>query len=388
MAASLSNVLASIPGYGAYLAKSQMNAAAPMQEVQQAGALVGLQQKMEEQRQAAGALERNEKLRAAIAALPPEQRTRENILPLMLEAGMLKEALPAMAQVESPKAQPIGSGGLRLPDGTIVPPVREPKAPTVRQRYDGETVIQEEMQPDGSFREIGRGPRFQKSVTGPEPRQKPPPGYRFTEGGDLEAIPGGPADLKVQGAFNADTSALSTQTANLDRLSAAANELLNHPGLGRITGTVGALPDVPGSAAANARAKLLTLKSQTGFNTLQEMRNASKTGGAVGQVTEKEWPLLQSAIATLETAQSEEQMRESLQKIMEYASGAKDRLRGAYNVKHKDRLPEQPGGAPTPPGGGDAAMRSAIERAGWKYEPDKYEYRLNNGQVQRRAKGG
>lgn len=163
---------------------------------------------------------------------------------------------------------------------------------------------------------------------------KPPAGYRATKEGNLEPIPGGPADLKIAGQLNQDTATLNTLSSNLDRLATAANEVQQHPGLAGITGTRGAFPNIPGSAAADAQAKLDTLKAQVGFGTLQEMRNASKSGGALGQVTEAEHRLLQNAIAALEKSQSKAQMAESLQKIKDYADAAKGRLREAYNLKH------------------------------------------------------
>ena len=180
---------------------------------------------------------------------------------------------------------------------------------------------------------------------------KPPSGYRITADNNLEAIPGGPADLKQQGMFNQDTAALSSTESSLDRLATAANEVMRHPGLGRITGLLGAVPNIPGSAASDAAAKLQTLKAQVGFGVLQDMRNASKTGGALGQITERELAFLQNALAALENSQSEDQMKDSLQKIIEFSAGSKARLRGAFNVKHGGRPQAAPATnepAPTP----------------------------------------
>ena len=171
-------------------------------------------------------------------------------------------------------------------------------------------------------------------ATAPEAAQKPPPGYRTSQEGNLQAIPGGPADLKLQGVLNQDTALLQNTTGALDRLAVAANEVMTAPGLGRITGLAGVVPNVPGFAGADTAAKLQTLKAQVGFNVLQEMRNASKTGGALGQVTEKELGFLQNALAAIDTSQSEDQMKESLQKIIDYAAGAKVRLNQAFNTKH------------------------------------------------------
>ncbi len=138
-------------------------------------------------------------------------------------------------------------------------------------------------------------------------------------------------EAKVDAKRNADQTQLASFESNVDRLSAAANELLNHEGLGGITGVSGAFPNMPGGKAAGAQAKLQTLKSQVAFGTLQEMRNASKTGGALGSVSEKELGLLESNLAALDKAQSLEEFKDSLKKIVKYGEEAKERARGAFN---------------------------------------------------------
>ena len=51
-------------------------------------------------------------------------------------------------------------------------------------------------------------------------------------------------------------------------------------------------------------------------------------------ITEKELVLLQNNLAALDRAQSTKAFKKALQDIVDYTDGAKDRLRGAYNVKH------------------------------------------------------
>lgn len=164
---------------------------------------------------------------------------------------------------------------------------------------------------------------------------KPPAGYRYTKDGNLEAIPGGPADLKLQGQLNQDTQTLDSSRASLRGLAQAANELKSHAGLPGITGLRGALPNVPGTAAANAQALLNTLKSKVAFGTLQDMRANSKTGGALGNVSDAEGKRLESYLAALDNAQDEEQMKSSLQRIVDFVEEADSRLLNAYNMKHK-----------------------------------------------------
>ncbi|HSB98130.1 MAG TPA: hypothetical protein VLC91_16840, partial [Spongiibacteraceae bacterium] len=55
---------------------------------------------------------------------------------------------------------------------------------------------------------------------------------------------------------------------------------------------------------------------------------------------------LEANLAALENAQSVEQMKDSLKKIIEYSQGAKERLRGAYNLKHGNQ--SYGGNAPAP----------------------------------------
>lgn len=182
-------------------------------------------------------------------------------------------------------------------------------------------------------------------------RNKAPAGYRHTVEGNLEAIPGGPADQKQQGQFNADTAAMTSSFASFDRLAAETNKLLNHPGLKGITGVRGKLPNLPGGDAADAQALLDTIKSQVAFGVLQDMRNNSKTGGALGAVSDSEGKRLEANLAALDRAQSLDQFKASLQQIITYTDGAKDRMRESFNMRHQ--------GSPSSSTNGPSAARGA-----------------------------
>ena len=185
---------------------------------------------------------------------------------------------------------------------------------------------------------------FHDAQTKQNAEAKTPPGYRQKDG-NLEAIPGGPADLKQQGALNTDTAMLSSSTSAFDRLAEAAHSLQAHPGLNGITGLRGAIPNIPGSSAADAQAKLNNLKSQVGFGMLQELRNNSKSGSSgLGALSDTEGKRLESYIAALDNAQSYEQMKSGIKDIENFSIGGKDRLRDAFNLKHK-----QGGGLSTGP---------------------------------------
>ncbi len=161
---------------------------------------------------------------------------------------------------------------------------------------------------------------------------------------------------------------LDTATSNLDRLAQQANELKIHPGLGRITGMTGMLPNIPGFPGADAEAKRQTLLAQSGFGTLQQMREASKTGGALGSVTEVEHKLLQNYLAELTNAQTETQMKAALDKIIRFADESKGRLKEAYNTDYAgiQRQPQnaQPGAGPAMP----KAPAFGEVRQGYRYK--------------------
>lgn len=72
---------------------------------------------------------------------------------------------------------------------------------------------------------------------------------------------------------------------------------------------------IPGTPARNLDATLKTIKANLGFAELQAMRQASPTGGALGQIAVQELESLQATLANLEQDQSEEQLRQNLQQV-------------------------------------------------------------------------
>ncbi|HMJ58375.1 MAG TPA: hypothetical protein VK467_04515 [Gemmatimonadales bacterium] len=72
---------------------------------------------------------------------------------------------------------------------------------------------------------------------------------------------------------------------------------------------------VPGTPALAFKKQMETLHSNIAFGELAEMRAASKTGGALGQVSDKEGTLLQSTLGALDQKMSPEQFKGQLAKI-------------------------------------------------------------------------
>jgi hypothetical protein len=131
-------------------------------------------------------------------------------------------------------------------------------------------------------------------------------------------------------------SSLGNTLSGLDRLADTVDSISSDPGLGKVTGWESKFPSFPGGEAAGVQARLNTLKSQVGFNVLQAMREASKTGGALGAVSDRENELLQNNLAALDQAQSLGDFKKQLGKIKEYVTGAKQRLSGAYKQMYNE----------------------------------------------------
>jgi hypothetical protein len=72
---------------------------------------------------------------------------------------------------------------------------------------------------------------------------------------------------------------------------------------------------LPGTPAKDLSANLETIKANLGFDRLQQMRDASPTGGALGQVAIQELVALQSTVASLDIQQSPAQLRKNLNKV-------------------------------------------------------------------------
>ena len=103
------------------------------------------------------------------------------------------------------------------------------------------------------------------------------------------------------------------------------------PMVGRLTAGFGgsALGAIPGTEARDLQAKLTTIKANLGFDRLQQMRDASPTGGALGQVAVQELVALQSTVASLDQAQSPKQLKDALDKIERHYTKWRNTVRQA-----------------------------------------------------------
>lgn len=136
---------------------------------------------------------------------------------------------------------------------------------------------------------------------------------------------------------------------------------------GWTTGWGTLLKNIPTTDAKNFDSQLNTLKAAIAFGELTAMREASKTGGALGNVSNIELNLLESALAGLDSAQSPEDFKVQLNK----AKGSINRWRAAQGAA--------PLGGPTP-----TSSKVLVSATGESFDasalsPEEYQEAINDG---------
>lgn len=124
-------------------------------------------------------------------------------------------------------------------------------------------------------------------------------------------------DLKAKQVDKEDAKTLK-QDAALNHASKVITDVQEASGLvrGMTTGLLGKAQSViPGTDAFNLNQRLGTIKANLGFDRLQQMRDASPTGGALGQVAVQELNALQSTVGSLEIGQDRQELSKNLEKI-------------------------------------------------------------------------
>jgi hypothetical protein len=154
-------------------------------------------------------------------------------------------------------------------------------------------------------------------------------------GATTVTVGGGPAPAEVA-AFNKDVKSNNVNEVIGDIRATMSGATLP------TTGVIGsALSGVGGTAAGDVKSNVETLKAAASFSSLQAMRDASKTGAALGAVSDTEIRLLGAELANLEQSQSQEQFLRNL-----------ERFERVYN----EIVNGPQGGAPAAPGGAATEM--------------------------------
>jgi hypothetical protein len=159
-----------------------------------------------------------------------------------------------------------------------------------------------------------------------------------------------PKEIQAREAkYPAATSAIKTFESSADRLTADLEKLAKHPGLSGISGLIyGRTPAVTKDARA-AQALYDSIVARGGFQELQNMRSASPTGGALGNVSNQEGQYLRDAFAPINRTQDTADLSRALTEAAGATRSSKQRLREAYDMTYDYK---NQGGAAAPATGG------------------------------------
>jgi hypothetical protein len=196
-----------------------------------------------------------------------------------------------------------------------------------------------------------------------------PVGFRMTADGTLEPIPGGPTTTNLspkeiqlrEAKFPQATQAVNTFEAKTTQLEKDLIALRNHPGLSSITGiAAGRAPGITSQGRA-AEALYDKITARGGFKELQDMRAASPTGGALGNISNQEGTQLRAAFAAIDRKQDAADVQKAIDIALGDLQASKGRIREAYDMTYEYKgMPASGGGggAPTPPPAPSAGANS------------------------------
>lgn len=143
---------------------------------------------------------------------------------------------------------------------------------------------------------------------------------------------------EAQSKKDKQTAAAEGAIANADRVVAKVDEAL--PLVSGLTTGFGSVTSfIPGTAGANLKATLQTIKANLGFDRLQQMRDASPTGGALGQVSNKELDALEATVASLDLNQSPEKIIQSLNQIKDHYAKWREAASGKLPAERQTPAP-------------------------------------------------
>lgn len=152
----------------------------------------------------------------------------------------------------------------------------------------------------------------------------------------LEPLP--PKEItKREAVYPKQTQAISAIEDNAQGLIKDLEALRDHPGLSGMTGLVaGRTPNLTGNAR-EAQALYDKVVSKGTLGVLTALRQASPTGGALGNVSDKDVALLRSSFGALAQTQNTSSVKKAINDVIEDVKGMQRRAREAYDLTYEYR---------------------------------------------------
>jgi hypothetical protein len=280
-------------------------------------------------------------------------RLKQGILGPMLGGGEPTVAPQAPSLLQPPPSQPpmappaYTPGGFNAPlpnipyqqpqqPPTYVPPqlnapMAQPAAPGFDQRFSGLPPSQGVPRQELALSMLGYGDAAKLMA---ENRRNQPANLAMKE---FAGATGKNAAEQLQ----EQPKSLAAAEAAIQSASKAGNEavrLMTHAGLPAATGPIaGRMPSIR-EGSANFDADLKTLGTKVFVTAINEMRALSKTGGALGSVTEKEIDKMENSWRAITQIQGPGNLRQNLGKLAEDFNDSMARVARAYELQFGQKL--------------------------------------------------
>ena len=176
---------------------------------------------------------------------------------------------------------------------------------------------------------------------------------RMTPASAMEGLP--PKEIqKREAALPAATSAVTGFEKKSDSFVKDLIALRDDPGLDQITGPIYGRTGSVSRAGSRAQALYDKITAKGGFQALQDLRDASKTGGALGNVSNQEGKQLTASFAAIDRRQAADDVRAAIEQAIADINGSRTRVREAYDSTYSYK--SSGGNTPTAPAGNIDAL--------------------------------
>lgn len=153
----------------------------------------------------------------------------------------------------------------------------------------------------------------------------------------IAARPAAEADLKIT-------------RSNYQRTRDGLTKLETDPDLWKGVGLTQKIGDIPGNEGDRVRAEFDAISSQLSILALSAIRAGSKTGGAVGQVTENEWPRLADQFGAWSRDMKVSDFRDAARNLNAELGRVQQVTEDAFNTQYGAAGAAPTGGAPAAAG--------------------------------------
>ena len=204
-------------------------------------------------------------------------------------------------------------------------------------------------------------------------------GYAFNPDGTMSPIRGGPADPTVQAAqttqklsakdlqkreavYPQATAAIKGFETKADSFIKDLVALRDDVGLNQITGSIYGRTGSVSREGSRAQALYDKIVAKGGFQALQDLRDASKTGGALGNVSNQEGKQLTASFAAIDRRQNASDVQAAINQAIADIEGARIRTREAYDSTYAYKTPADSTAPSTAPVDMPSAAAAEIAR--------------------------